>query len=333
MRPPILFNTVSPQTPLVDEACAWLALELALASPAPPLRRVRELVTALADAQPAMAAFLSLGTRLLAVADKAALEEAPPAEITARVQAALAAWQADFVTATESVARQAQAVMPASGWVATTTRSSLVEKALVLAHEEGRPVHALLSESRPMNEGKGLATALAGRGIDTWFAVDGALPLLLPQAGAFLVGADAVREKSFLAKAGTYALLGSIDESPTEMSITGLAISPGTEVEPMCSIRTTCSPSAARRRAASRSKRTGHPGSGSTIAYACVRPVPWCSAFEPRTPARDTSPSNKACCAGSSFAVSSGCHCTPTIHRSQSASRCSCSNTRPIGAA
>jgi len=207
MRPPILFNTVSPQTPLVDEACAWLALELALASPAPPLRRVRELVTALADAQPAMAAFLSLGTRLLAVADKAALEEAPPAEITARVQAALAAWQADFVTATESVARQAQAVMPASGWVATTTRSSLVEKALVLAHEEGRPVHALLSESRPMNEGKGLATALAGRGIDTWFAVDGALPLLLPQAGVFLVGVDAVRQRSFVTKAGTYALL------------------------------------------------------------------------------------------------------------------------------
>jgi len=207
MRPPTLSNTLSPQTPLVAEACVWLAQELAAASPAPPLARVKELVVSLADAQPAMAAFLALGTRLLAVAEKAALEEAPGAEIVARVQAALAAWQADFTLASESVARQAQALLPASGWVATTTRSSLVERALVLAHEEGRPVHALVSESRPMNEGKGLAASLAGRGIDTWFAVDGALPLLLPQAGVFLVGADAVRERSFVTKAGTYALL------------------------------------------------------------------------------------------------------------------------------
>ncbi len=207
MRPPTLSDTLSPQTPLVAAACVWLAQELAAASPTPPVERVRELVVSLADAQPAMAAFLSLGTRLLAVADKAALEEAPGTEITARVQAALAAWQADFTQASASVARQAQAVMPASGWVATTTRSSLVERALVLAHEEGRPVHALVSESRPMNEGRGLATSLAGHGIDTWFAVDGTLPLLLPQAGVFLVGADAVRERSIVTKAGTYALL------------------------------------------------------------------------------------------------------------------------------
>ena len=58
-----------------------------------------------------------------------------------------------------------------------------------------------------MNEGKGLATTLAESGIDTWFAVDGALPLLLPQAGVFLLGADAVRQRSFVTKAGTYALL------------------------------------------------------------------------------------------------------------------------------
>src|SRR5262249_28873234 len=38
-------------------------------------------------------------------------------------------------------------------------------------------------------------------------AVDGGLPLLLPRAEVFLLGADAVREKSFVTKAGTYALL------------------------------------------------------------------------------------------------------------------------------
>ena len=198
------------------EACAWLDAELAADSPGAPAApaatvafeaRVRELALALCDAQPAMAALLSLGTRVLVVAEKATQEDATPAEARVRVLAALAAWRADFAQASEAVARQAQAVLPASGWIATTTRSSLVERTLLLARAEGRALHVLLGESRPMNEGRGLAGSLAAAGIATWFAVDGALPLLLPQAGAFLVGADAVRGRSFLTKAGTYALL------------------------------------------------------------------------------------------------------------------------------
>jgi translation initiation factor 2B subunit (eIF-2B alpha/beta/delta family) len=207
MPSPIAFDSVSPQSSLVAVACDWLAHELALPAAEPPHERVRALTLALADAQPAMAAFLSLGTRLLAVSEKAAIEEAPTPEALARVQSALAAWRADFAAATDEVPRQAQAVLPASGWVATTSRSSLVERTLVLAHEAGRKVNVLLSESRPMNEGQGLAQALAGHGVASWYAVDGALALLLPQAGVFLVGADAVREKTFVAKAGTYPLL------------------------------------------------------------------------------------------------------------------------------
>ena len=81
------------------------------------------------------------------------------------------------------------------GHIDDVARCSSPETVL-LAHEEGRPVHALVSESRPMNEGKGLATTLAERGIDTWFAVDGALPLLLPQAGVFLLPvAQALRDR------------------------------------------------------------------------------------------------------------------------------------------
>jgi len=94
-----------------------------------------------------------------------------------------------------------------SPWIATTTRSSLVERWLIEAHAKGRGVKVLLSESRPMNEGLGLARALAEAGVPSWLAVDAALPLLLPQAGAVWIGVDAVREKTFVTKAGTYALL------------------------------------------------------------------------------------------------------------------------------
>jgi translation initiation factor 2B subunit (eIF-2B alpha/beta/delta family) len=58
-----------------------------------------------------------------------------------------------------------------------------------------------------MNEGQGLARALAEAGVPAWLTVDAALSLLLPQAGAVWIGVDAVREKTFIGKAGTYALL------------------------------------------------------------------------------------------------------------------------------
>ena len=208
MRPPIAFDSVSPQSPLLDVACDWLRERLAAPADGRPLADALEPdVIALADAQPAMAALIALGTRLLAVASKAAREEVPDAEARARVRSGLDAWQADVHAASEALVRHAQAIVPASGWVATTTRSSLVERALLHAHREGKPLRVLLSESRPMNEGRGLAEALAAAGVPAWFVVDGALGLLLPQAGAVWVGADAVREQSLVTKAGTYGLL------------------------------------------------------------------------------------------------------------------------------
>lgn len=208
MRPPIALESVSPQSPLIEEACGWLRGRLDAPADGRPLdRAVAEDTIALADAQPAMAALVSLGTRALAVAHKAALEEAPDAEARDRVRAALDAWLLDFQAASEAIVRHAQGLLPASPWIATLTRSSLVERALLLAHAEGRGVRVLLSESRPMNEGRGLAFALAAAGVPSWFAVDGALSLLLPQAGALWIGVDAVREKTIVAKAGAYGLL------------------------------------------------------------------------------------------------------------------------------
>ena len=208
MRPPLAFDSVSPQSPLLESACDWLRGRLDAPSEGRPLdARLAEDAIGLADAQPAMAALISVGTRVLAVAHKAALEETPADEAKLRVRAALGAWQQDFAKASEAVVGHAQALLAGSTWVATMTRSSLVERALLKAHMEGKGVRVLLSESRPMNEGRGLAETLAAAGIPAWFAVDGALGLLLPQAGAVWIGVDAVREKSLVVKAGTYGLL------------------------------------------------------------------------------------------------------------------------------
>jgi translation initiation factor 2B subunit (eIF-2B alpha/beta/delta family) len=205
MRPPLAFDSISPQTPLVAEGAAWLAARVRADGGDVPA--VAGAARALADAQPAMAALVALGTRALLVAHKAVLDEAGPADRTARVLEAIETWQRDFARAGDELVRLSAEALPASGWVATFTRSSLVERALLAAHAAGRPLHVVCAESRPMNEGRGLAAALAEAGVPVWMAVDGAEGMLLPQAGALWIGADAVREKSFVAKAGTYALL------------------------------------------------------------------------------------------------------------------------------
>ncbi len=207
MESPLGFDSISPQTSLVDQAVAWLERRIVEDEPGPLEDRIAKDVVALADTQPAMAALVAIGTRLLQVARKATLEDAPEAEAIERLEHALGAWRDDFRAASDAVVRHAQDLATGSPWIATTTRSSLVERALLEAHARGRGVRVLLAESRPMNEGQGLARALAKAGVPTWYAVDAALPLLLPQAGAVWIGVDAVREKSFVTKAGTYALL------------------------------------------------------------------------------------------------------------------------------
>ena len=203
-------DTSSPQTELVARGVAWLMERVARSAAGDTATWQRELVAAvreLAHGQPAMAAFFTLGTRALQVAAAADRDAAAVAERAARVREALVAWGTDWSAASARLVLEAQACLPASGWVATYTRSSLVERALLAAHGEGRPVRVLLAESRPALEGRALAATLARAGIPLWLAVDGSLGLLLPQAGAFWIGVDAVRERTFVTKAGTYALL------------------------------------------------------------------------------------------------------------------------------
>jgi hypothetical protein len=60
---------------------------------------------------------------------------------------------------------------------------------------------------------------------------------------------------------GALGVAGPVDEAEIWMSITGLAASPGTEVEPMWSMRIATGPSARRSLPPSSVNRSGQPGS------------------------------------------------------------------------
>src|SRR5262245_43866527 len=117
-RPPI-DSTLEPQSTLVSEGIAWLAIRVeesarsapggaaGVAGSADPAIRWRaalaQFARELTGSQPAMAALLTLGSRVLQIADAAVREGVPVDEGVLRVLAGLRAWESDWEAASEAV--------------------------------------------------------------------------------------------------------------------------------------------------------------------------------------------------------------------------------------
>jgi translation initiation factor 2B subunit (eIF-2B alpha/beta/delta family) len=77
----------------------------------------------------------------------------------------------------------------------------------LLTEEAGpRGITVLCFESRPVNEGRHMAAALAKAGVDVVFAVDAAAQLLVPEADAVLLGADSIGDLGAVNKIGSASL-------------------------------------------------------------------------------------------------------------------------------
>lgn len=163
---------------------------------------VRSALAALAvnvlDAQPAMAPLVALVREVLEAASAAADAQ------TARGSAAQAAtlFKERLGTRQREVARRASRLLPRKGTVLTVSSSSTVRDALLFdAHL--RDLMVICLEGRPMQEGRMMAEALAGAGVEVVFAVDAAAESLMEHADLVLVGADSIGDLGLVNKIGT----------------------------------------------------------------------------------------------------------------------------------
>jgi translation initiation factor eIF-2B subunit delta len=156
-------------------------------------------------AQPSMALVHQLAARALAVADTAVQRGDRAADLRAHLAASCAAERGDLEQAVADAANvAAQLVTTSEPWIATLSASDGVLAALLALAKAGRRPRVLVAESRPLLEGRGTARALAAAGIETWIVADAALPLLISQAAAVWLGADAVTEQGVINKIGSY---------------------------------------------------------------------------------------------------------------------------------
>jgi translation initiation factor eIF-2B subunit delta len=152
-----------------------------------------------------MALVHQFAARALAIADTSAARGDRAADLRAHLAASCAAERDDLEKAVAGAADiAAQLVSAKEPWIATLSASDGVLAALRALKLQGRAPRVLVAESRPKLEGRDTARSLAELGIESWLVADAALPLLISQARAVWLGADAVTEQGVLNKIGSY---------------------------------------------------------------------------------------------------------------------------------
>jgi translation initiation factor 2B subunit (eIF-2B alpha/beta/delta family) len=158
-------------------------------------------------AQPSLALVHQFAARALAVADTGVARGDGAAELRRNLAASCEAERDDLARAVAGAAKlAAQLIAAREPLVATLSASGGVAAALRELAVSGRKVRVLVAESRPRLEGRDTARALAAAGLECWLVADAALPLLVSQAHAVWLGADAVTEAGVINKIGSYTV-------------------------------------------------------------------------------------------------------------------------------
>ncbi len=156
---------------------------------------------ALYRAQPAMAPLFNLVNEVLLV-----LESTAPGEVRPRVRRTVLIFLEHIDGANQRLATATLGLLPSRARILTFSYSSSVLAVLLEAHARRALSKVFCTESRPMQEGRRLAQALAGVGIAVEFGVDAAVTTFAHQAQIVLTGADCLTAQGVVNKLGTTSL-------------------------------------------------------------------------------------------------------------------------------
>ena len=162
----------------------------------------RELISA----QPAMAPVFNAVNSVLLVIESGAAEGNSSVELNQRVNTAAK----DILSfSQEALARIQKEVVELIGdgqTILTHSYSSTVIGSLLLAHSKGKDFEVMVTESRPLFEGRRTADILSGEGIKTTLIADFASFQILDEVDMIITGCDSICEKGVVNKIGTKGL-------------------------------------------------------------------------------------------------------------------------------
>src|ERR1041384_3025528 len=157
---------------------------------------------------------------LLKYVDRASISIHQAREIIIKICVALVKSQPDMSAllrlASQTIEAAADIIREGST-VLTHSRSSTVLEALLEARRSGKSFEVILTESRPMFEGRKLASELDQREIKVTIIADAAASLFLERADSVLVGADKILPDYLVNKIGTRMIALAAREGGTPM--------------------------------------------------------------------------------------------------------------------
>jgi len=163
------------------------------------MERVVAVSIALIKAQPNMAPIARLASAVLEAASGCASVN----EMLDRAEQAAQTFAENAVLAGEAAAAHAADLIPDGARVLTHSRSSTVLSAFKLALKAGKRLSVIVTESRPLLEGRTLAIELSRDGASVALIADAAAGLAVQQAELVLLGADRVSASGVVNKIGS----------------------------------------------------------------------------------------------------------------------------------
>jgi translation initiation factor 2B subunit (eIF-2B alpha/beta/delta family) len=151
-----------------------------------------EILRRLQAAFPEMTVFVYLKSRL----DKTSRKDIP---------GVLRQLQQEAETALSSIDRRVNRIWRRPRRIVTYSQSSVVAE--IIKRHKDKVTSVLISCASPKNEGIAAARKLATAGLSVNLVTDAALPAMIEKGDYLFIGADAVTERCFINKCGTWPLL------------------------------------------------------------------------------------------------------------------------------
>jgi len=171
------------------------------------LSELRVLGYELMNSHPSMAPLTNLVGRSLHAAEGKAVEVSTVWELKQAVSAIFDQVVGESEAAVHKIAVNAAQLIQDHATVLTHSRSSTVSETLKQAVATGKRVRVIVTESRPLFEGRVVAEELSDLGVPVTLVVDSAIGSVMATVDLCLVGADSVLfDGSVVNKIGTYLL-------------------------------------------------------------------------------------------------------------------------------
>jgi translation initiation factor eIF-2B subunit delta len=181
------------------------------------IHQAREIIikicVALVKSQPDMSALLRLASQTI----EAAYAKSSCPEVFSYASDAACRFVESATLSAHGAALCAADMIREGSTVLTHSRSSTVLEALLEARRSGKSFEVILTESRPMFEGRKLASELDQREIKVTIIADAAASLFLERADSVLVGADKILPDYLVNKIGTRMIALAAREGGTPM--------------------------------------------------------------------------------------------------------------------